>query len=59
MMEKIIEIEAKDVQTAVKMALKRLGVTRDRVEIKILREEKRGLFGMKGAQLAKVRVTLK
>jgi len=58
-MKKTIDIEAKDVQAAVAQALEQLGVTRDKTEIKILREEKKGLFGMKGAHQAKVRVTVK
>lgn len=44
---------------AIKAALDRLGVSRDEVEVKILTEGQRGLFGMKGAKQAKVRVTIK
>lgn len=56
---KSIEIEAKTPQEAIKIALKRLGVSRDKVEIKVLAEEDKGLFGMEGATLARVRITVK
>lgn len=59
MEKKSIEIEAKDVKEAIKIALHRLGVTRNKVEIKVLREERKGLFGMEGARQARVRVTIK
>jgi len=54
-----IEVEGKSVEEAIKKALKELKLTRDKVKIEVLSEEKRGLFGMPGAKLAKVRVTLK
>lgn len=54
-----IEVEGDTVQEAIKNALKQLGVTRDKVKIEILSEEKKGLFGMPGARPAKVRVSLK
>lgn len=54
-----IEVEAKSVQEAIKIALKRLGVNRKDVKIKILSEEKKGLFGMEGAKQAKVKVKIK
>jgi len=53
-----IEIEGKTVEEAVKKALKELHLPRDRVNIKVLSEEEKGLFGMPGAKLAKVRVSL-
>ncbi len=56
---KTIEIEAKTPQEAIKIALKKLGVPRSKVSIKVLSEENKGLFGMEGAQLARVRVTVK
>lgn len=56
---KTLEVEAPTTKAAIAKALKLLGTTRDRVTIKILAEEERGLFGMKGAAQAKVRVTLK
>ena len=41
------------------IALKKLQVKKDQVNIKILSEEHKGLFGMHGNKLAKVKVTLK
>ena len=56
---KSIEVEAKTTQEAIKAALKQLKLTRENVEIKILREEHKGLFGMEGAELAKIKVIVK
>ncbi|MBN2373292.1 Jag N-terminal domain-containing protein [bacterium] len=53
-----IEIEAPTVASAVEIALKQLHVYREQVEIEVLREEKKGLFGMKGESLAKIRATI-
>ncbi|MBL7092149.1 MAG: Jag N-terminal domain-containing protein [Candidatus Omnitrophica bacterium] len=54
-----IEAEGRTSQEAIKIALKRLGVSRNQVKVEILSEENRGLFGMKGAKPARVKVTLK
>lgn len=56
---KAIEAEGPTIKEAIAVALKALGVRRDQVTVKVLAEEERGLFGMKGASQAKVRVTLK
>lgn len=56
---KSIETEAKTPEEAIEKALTILKVDREQVKIKILSEEERGLFGMEGAHLAKVRVTLR
>ena len=56
---KSIEIEGRTSQEAIKIALKELGATRDQVQVEVLSEEDKGLFGMKGAKPARVRVTLK
>lgn len=56
---KSIEAEGKTTKEAIAIALKKLGVTREKVHIQILSEENKGLFGMEGAKLAKIRVTLK
>lgn len=53
-----IEVEAKTVEEAIKRALKQLKVSRDEIRIKVLSEEKRGLFGMEGATPAKIRVSV-
>jgi len=34
-------------------------ITQDKLNIKIVCEEKRGLFGMQGAKTAKIKVTVK
>jgi len=54
-----IEIEGKTVQAAIKIALKKLNLPRDQVEIEILSEGEKGLFGMPGGRPAKVRVSAK
>ncbi len=54
-----IEVEAKTIEDALKIALGRLGSTKDKVEVRILREPKKGLFGMEGAQSAKIKVIVK
>ena len=56
---KSIEIEGRTSQEAIKIALKELGATRAQVRVEVLSEEDKGLFGMKGAKPARVRVTLK
>lgn len=56
---KSIEAEGRTSQEAIEIALKRLGVSRNQVKVEILSEENRGLFGMKGAKPARVKVTLK
>lgn len=53
-----IEIEGKTVEEAIKKALKELKVSRDKVKIEVLSEEKKGLFGMPGAKPAKIRVAI-
>ena len=54
-----IEIEGKSVEVAIKTALKRLNLPRNQVEIEILFEGEKGLFGMAGGKPAKVRVSPK
>jgi len=56
---KEIETEGKSAKEAIKIALKKLCAKKDEVEIKILREEHKGLFGMEGSEGAKVKVILK
>ncbi|MBU0549467.1 MAG: Jag N-terminal domain-containing protein [Candidatus Omnitrophica bacterium] len=52
-----IEIEGKTVENAIKLALEQLKLPRNKVKIEILSEGEKGLFGMPGVKLAKVRVT--
>lgn len=54
-----IEIEGETVEAAIKIALKRLNLPRKQVNIEILSEGKKGLFGMPGVKPAKVRVSPK
>jgi spoIIIJ-associated protein len=56
---KSIEVEGRTSQEAIKIALSKLGVARNKVRIEILAEENKGLFGMKGSRPARVKVTLK
>lgn len=59
MTKKSIEVEGKTTKEAIAIALKKLRVTKDKVEIRVLSEEHKGLFGMNGHKLAKIKVTLK
>jgi predicted RNA-binding protein Jag len=54
-----VEVEDITVQEAIKKALKQLNATKEDVLIKVLKEEQKGLFGMQGAEKAKIRATLK
>jgi spoIIIJ-associated protein len=54
-----ISVEGKTVQEAISRGLTLLGVSRKQVKVRVLAEENRGLFGMRGAKQAKVRLTLK
>lgn len=54
-----IEVEAATIEEAIRKALKTLQASKDQVTIKVLKEEHKGLFGMEGAELAKIKVMLK
>lgn len=54
-----IEVEAKTTKEAIKIALKKLKANKEDVEIKILREEHKGLFGMEGAEPAKIKAVIR
>lgn len=54
-----IEIEGKTVAEAIKKALAALKLPRDKIKIEVLSEEAKGLFGMPGAKLAKIRASIK
>lgn len=58
-MNKVIEKTGRTVEDAVKSSLDELNVTRDKVDIEVLDEGSKGLFGLFGSKLAKVRVTVK
>lgn len=51
-----IEVEGSTIEEAIKKALDTLNLPKEKVRIKILSEEKKGLFGMPGAKPAKIRV---
>ena len=53
------EFEGSTIEEAIDKAEKTLGVPRETLEIKIVCEEKRGLFGMRGAKLAKIKAIIK
>ena len=56
---KSFEFEGYTVEEAIKKATESLKISRDNFEVKVVCEEQRGLFGMEGAKLAKIRVTIK
>ena len=56
---KSFEFEAPTVEEAIKKAVGELKVNRDEITIKIVCEEKKGLFGMEGAKPAKIKVSRK
>ena len=53
------EFEGSTVEGAIEKAEKSLGVSREILDIKVVCEEKKGLFGMEGAKPAKIKVSLK
>jgi spoIIIJ-associated protein len=56
---KSYEFEGNDVEDAIKNAVKALHVSRETINVKIVAEEQKGLFGMEGAKPAKIKVTIK
>ncbi|MCX7910119.1 MAG: Jag N-terminal domain-containing protein [Endomicrobia bacterium] len=50
------EFEASSVEEAIKLAVNSLKMTKDELEIKVLFEGYRGLFGLKGSKPAKIKV---
>lgn len=57
-MSSSIEFSGKTVEAAVRKALKELQLPRNKLKIEVLSEEEKGLFGMAGAKLAKIRVSI-
>lgn len=51
--------EGGTVEDAINKAVRELRLKRDQIDIKVVCEEKRGLFGMQGAKLAKIKVIVK
>ena len=58
-MSKAIEFEGSTVESAIKKAVKTFGVPRETLNIKVVCEEQRGLFGMEGVKTAKIKVSVK
>lgn len=58
-MNQVVEKTGKTVQEAVSLALDELNVDRSRVEIEVLEEGTKGIFGILGNKVARVRVTVK
>ncbi len=54
-----VAVEAKTAAEAIEIALSKLGLERSEADIKVLREEHKGLFSMQGSKLAKVKVKKK
>jgi len=55
----ISEFEGNNLDEAINKAVVKLGVPKSQLDIKIVCEEKRGLFGMRGAKTAKIKVRVK
>ncbi|HLD88547.1 MAG TPA: Jag N-terminal domain-containing protein [Candidatus Omnitrophota bacterium] len=53
------EFEGTTVEEAIQKAVAQLRVPKERMDVKVVCEEKKGLFGMRGAKLAKIKVALK
>ncbi|SHJ27422.1 RNA-binding cell elongation regulator Jag/EloR [Lutispora thermophila] len=54
-----VEKTAKTIEEAVELALQELNISKDKVDIEILEQPSKGLFGILGSRLAKVKVTVK
>lgn len=58
-MGKTIKAEGKTTTEAIEKGLKELGVSKDRVEIKVLEEEKRSFYSILSPRVVKVELTIK
>ena len=58
-MEKTVRTEGKTTTEAIEKGLKELGVSKDKVEIKVLEEEKRSFYSILSPRDVKVELTLK
>ncbi len=54
-----VEFEGTDLEDAIRKATEHFSVFREELEINIVCEEKKGLFGMEGAKPAKIKARLK
>ena len=55
----ISEFEGNTIDEAINKAVAKLGVPKNKLDVKIVCEEKRGLFGMRGAKTAKIKAKIK
>jgi len=53
------EFEGNTLDEAINKAVESFGLPKSKLNIKIVCEEKRGLFGMQGAKAAKIKVTIR
>ncbi|MCA9400513.1 MAG: Jag N-terminal domain-containing protein [Candidatus Omnitrophica bacterium] len=58
-MKNAIEVEGSSVEDAIQKAVGILKIPREQINIKIVCEEKKGLFGMEGAKPAKIKAAPK
>ena len=58
-MAKKLEFYGKNIEEAIKIGLKELNCSKEDVELKVLDEGTKGLFGLMGAKPARVRLTIK
>ena len=58
-MEKTVRAEGKTTTEAIEKGLKEIGVSKDKVEIKVLEEEKRSFYSILSPRVVKVELTLK
>lgn len=56
--KKDIEFEGKTIEEAVQKAVAHMGTEKSRLNIKVVSEEQKGLFGMRGAKPARIRVSI-
>ena len=54
-----VEFEGKTVEEAVSKAVSKLGVSKESLLIKVVCEESKGLFGMRGAKQAKIKASVR
>ncbi len=57
--KKSIEVEGVDIEDAIKKALDIFNVSKGDINVRVVCEEKKGLFGMEGSHPAKIKVSLK
>ncbi len=57
--QKIIEVEGHTVEGAIQKATEIFSVPREKLVIKVVCEEQKGLFGMEGAKPAKIKASIK